>query len=46
MTCSIVRAEIDIDGLRKRVQDSQAGAVLIFCGDVRNHSQKQDVSFR
>ena len=45
MTCSIVRTEIDINGLRKRVQDPQAGAVLIFCGDVRNHSQKQDVSF-
>ncbi len=45
MTCSIVRSEIDLDGLRKRVQDPQAGAVLIFCGDVRNHSQKQDVSF-
>ena len=45
MTCSIVRDEIDLEGLRRRTQDPQAGAVLIFYGDVRNHSQKHDVSF-
>ena len=45
MTCSIVRDEIDLEGLRRRKQDPQAGAVLIFYGDVRNHSQKHDVSF-
>tara|TARA_B100000686_G_C16261561_1_gene699524 strand:- start:38 stop:514 length:477 start_codon:yes stop_codon:yes gene_type:complete len=45
MPCSIVRNEIDLEGLRKRAQDPQAGAVLIFCGDVRNHSQEEDVSF-
>ena len=45
MTCSIVRDEIDLEGLRRRTQDPQAGAVLIFYGDVRNHSQKLDVSF-
>ena len=45
MTCSIVRDEIDLEGLRSRAQDPQAGAVLIFCGDVRNHSQEEDVSF-
>ena len=45
MPCSIVRDEIDLEGLRRRAQDPQAGAVLIFCGDVRNHSQEQDVSF-
>ena len=45
MPCSIVRDEIDLGGLRTRAQDPQAGAVLIFCGDVRNHSQEQDVSF-
>ena len=43
MPCSIVRDEIDLEGLRRRIQDPQAGAVLIFCGDVRNHSQEQDV---
>ena len=45
MPCSIVRDEIDLEGLRRRAQDPQGGAVLIFCGDVRNHSQEQDVSF-
>jgi len=45
MSCSIVRDEIDLEGLHRRAQDPQAGAVLIFCGDVRNHSQEQDVSF-
>ena len=45
MTCSIIRDEIDLEGLRRRTQDPQAGAVLIFCGDVRNHGQDQDVSF-
>ena len=45
MTCSIVRDEIDLEGLRRRAQAPKAGAVLIFCGDVRNHNQKKDVSF-
>ncbi len=45
MSCSIVRDEIDLEGLRRRAQAPRAGAVLIFCGDVRNHSQEQDVSF-
>ena len=45
MTCSIVRENIDLEGLRHRVQHEKAGAVLIFCGDIRNHSQKNKVSF-
>jgi len=45
MSCSIVRNEIDLEDMRRRAQTPQAGAVLIFCGDVRNHSQKKDVSF-
>ena len=45
MTCSIVRDVIDLEGLRCRVQHEQAGAVLIFCGDIRNHSQQKEVSF-
>ena len=45
MSCSIVRDEIDLEGLRRRAQAPRAGAVLIFCGDVRNHSLEQDVSF-
>ena len=42
---SIVRDEIDIERLRDRVQHKKAGAVLIFCGDIRNHNQKKEVSF-
>jgi len=45
MTCSIVREIIDIEALRFRVQHPKAGAVLIFCGDIRNHSQKKEVSY-
>ena len=45
MSCSIVRDEIDLEDLRRRSQDPQAGAVLIFCGDVRSHSQEKDVSY-
>ena len=45
MPCSIVREEIDIEALRLRAQHSQAGAVLIFCGDIRNHSQQKQVSY-
>jgi len=45
MTCSIVRDIIDLEGLISRVQDKKAGAVLIFCGDIRNHSEKKNVSF-
>ena len=45
MSCSIVRDEIDLEGLRRRAQVPRAGAVLIFCGDVRNHSLEKDVSF-
>ena len=43
--CSIIRNEIDLVALRLRVQHKKAGAVLIFCGDIRNHSKKQKVSF-
>ena len=45
MLCSIVRKIIDIEALRLRAQHSQAGAVLIFCGDIRNHSHQLEVSF-
>ena len=45
MSCSIVREEINLEDLRRRSQDPQAGALLIFCGDVRNHNQKKEVSF-
>ena len=45
MSCSIIREVIDIEALRLRAQHSEAGAVLIFCGDIRNHSQQKKVSF-
>ena len=45
MPCSIVREVIDIEALRLRAQHSQAGAVLIFCGDIRNHSLQREVSY-
>ena len=44
VTCSVVRDVIDLEGLRHRAQHPQAGAVIIFCGDVRNHSQEKEVS--
>ena len=45
MPCSVVRDVIDLEGLRRRAQHPQAGAVIIFCGDVRNHSQQKKVSY-
>ena len=45
MTCSVVRDVIDIEGLRHRAQHPEAGAVIIFYGNVRNHSQQQEVTF-
>ena len=45
MPCSIVREVIDLEALRLRVQHPQAGAVLIFYGDIRNHSLHQKVSY-
>ena len=45
MTCSVLRGVIDIEGLRHRAQHPKAGAVIIFYGDVRNHSQQQEVTF-
>ena len=45
MTCSVVRNVIDLEGLRARAPHPQAGAVIIFCGDVRNHSQQKEVSY-
>ncbi len=39
MRNSITRDTIDIDSLRKRASHPQAGAMLLFCGDIRNHSE-------
>ncbi len=43
MPVSITREPIDIMALRQRAMHPQAGAVLIFCGDIRNHSDNQSV---
>ncbi len=43
MPVSITREPIDIMALRKRALHPQSGAVLIFCGDIRNHSDNQSV---
>ena len=45
MPCSVVRDVIDLESLRRRAQHPQAGAVIIFYGDVRNHSQQKKVSY-
>ena len=43
MPVSITREPIDLTALRQRALHPQAGAVLIFCGDIRNHSDNQSV---
>lgn len=45
MPCSITREAIDVQLLRQKALHPEAGAVLLFCGDIRNHSQKKNVSF-
>ncbi len=40
---TIVRAPIDLEGLRRRAMHPKAGAVLVFYGDVRNHSHGREV---
>ena len=45
MPNSVTRAAIDLEALRHRAQHPQAGAVLIFCGDIRNHSEGRSVVF-
>jgi molybdopterin synthase catalytic subunit len=41
----ITREEIDLHGLLLRAKHSAAGAVLLFSGDVRNHSEGKGVEF-
>ncbi len=40
---SITRDPIDLDSLRQRSHHPKAGAMLLFCGDVRNHSEGKPV---
>ena len=44
MPVSIIRDPIDIEALCRRAQHPQAGAVLIFCGNIRNHSEGRTVT--
>ena len=43
MPNSITRDPIIFEELRQRCLHPQTGAVLIFCGDIRNHSSGRDV---
>ena len=43
MSVSIAREPINIENLRRRALHPQAGAVLVFYGDIRNHSEGRDV---
>lgn len=40
---SITRDPIDIEAIRRRAHHPKAGAMLLFCGDVRNHSEGKEV---
>ncbi len=40
---SVTRNPIDLEDLRHRAHHPQAGAMLLFCGDVRNHSDGREV---
>ena len=44
MKNSVISTTIDIDSLRKRGSHPEAGALLLFCGDVRNHSHSRSVT--
>ena len=44
MPNSVTRASIDLNAVRERALHPQAGAVLLFCGDIRNHSEGQPVT--
>ena len=43
MSVFIVREPIDTEALRRRASHPKAGAVLIFCGDIRDHSEGKKV---
>ncbi len=44
MPNSVTRESIDLNAVRQRALHPQAGAVLLFCGDIRNHSEGQSVT--
>ena len=45
MTSQVTRETIDLNRLLARAKNSAAGAVLLFSGDVRNHSEGRAVDF-
>ena len=45
MTSQVTREKIDLNGLLARAQNAAAGAVLLFSGDVRDHSEDWAVDF-
>ena len=40
---TITRDTIDLDALQARAHHPQAGAMLLFCGDIRNHNESKAV---
>ena len=45
MTSQVTREKIDLNGLLARAKNAAAGAVLLFSGDVRDHSEDWAVDF-
>jgi molybdopterin synthase catalytic subunit len=45
MTSQVTRETIDLNGLLARAKNASAGAVLLFSGDVRDHSEGRAVDF-
>jgi len=39
----IIRDPIDIENLRQKAHHPKAGAMILFCGDIRNHSEERSV---
>ena len=40
---AITRDPIDLNAMQSRAHHPQAGAMLLFCGDIRNHSEGKSV---
>lgn len=41
---SVTRNAIDLQSLQQRAHHPKAGAMLLFCGDIRNHSEGKAVT--
>ena len=42
---SITNEKIDIEGLLREAHNEQSGAVVLFCGDISNHNDGQEVIY-